>query len=397
VSSVLLASGSPELARKFRMASGDELTVINPVQLPAGPAQLLGLAADDELRVVALDVRDGQVDATRAMDLSKRIEEGHPGVAVLLVHDHADALGLAALRSGVYDVIGPDSAVDDLRVILRGAEDAAIRRVEGISAPTNEHSGRVICVASPKGGVGKTTLATNIALGLAAQSPQGTVLVDVDVQFGDIAAALDIEPTYTVADMLTPGTVPDPIGLKALLTQHSSGLQVVPGVQSPVEADRITPEAVSTLLMALKSEFRYVVVDTAPGLSAQTLAVLDHTTDLVLVTSLDVPGVRGLRKELDVLDQLELPPATQQIVLNFVDRAGGLSVADVEDALGRKVDLTLPRSRRVVLSTNQGHPMVASLPRDRVSRDILAFVQRFSPLVAGQAGLSGRHRGWRNA
>jgi pilus assembly protein CpaE len=396
VSNVVLASSATELARKIRLASGDGLAVLMAQQVPTGPAQLLALVPEpDMVRVVVLDVRADEVPVDRALDLAGRFGQQFPHVAVLLATDRPEDLGLQALRAGVLDLVDPAVPVDDMRQVLRGVEEAASRRapvVEGAEAPV----GRVISVASPKGGVGKTTLATNIAVGLAQQSPQGTVLVDVDVQFGDVAAALDLDPTYTIGDMVSGGGVPDVIGLKALLTQHSSGLQVVPGVRSPIEADHITAPAISQLLDTLKREFRYVVVDTAPGMSDQTLAAFDHTTDLVLITSLDVPGVRGLRKELDVLDELSLPPSTRHIVVNFVDRAGGLSVSDVEATLGRKVDVALPRSKQVNRSTNHGVPIVAGLPRDRVSKDIMELVNRFAPLTSGAAGLGGKHRGWRS-
>src|SRR5690606_32365469 len=162
-------------------------------------------------------------------------------------------------------------------------------------------TGRVIAVASPKGGVGKTTIATHLAAALAQHSPTGTVLVDLDVQFGDVAAALDLDPTYTLGDVLSGPVATDAIALKSLLTQHESGLYVLPGVRNPAEADHIGTEHISRLLGTLKREFRYVVLDTAPGLHEQTLAALDQATDVVLVCGLDVPSVRGMRKELDLL------------------------------------------------------------------------------------------------
>ncbi|MFC5041217.1 AAA family ATPase [Ornithinimicrobium kibberense] len=240
--------------------------------------------------------------------------------------------------------------------------------------------------------MGKTTVATNIAASLAEKSPQGTVIVDLDVQFGDVAAALDLEPTYTLGDVATTA-VPDLIGLKALLTQHPSGLQVVAGVRSPAEADRIDPRLVGELLQVLRREFRYVVVDSAPGMSEETLTALDHTTDLVLVTTLDVPGIRGLRKELDLLEELGLPPHTRHIVINMFDRTGGISVTDAEATLKHNADIVLPRSPRVARSTNQGTPLVSLHPRDKVSQDLQSLVSRFAPL-ASRRGRRGTSRIW---
>ena len=133
--------------------------------------------------------------------------------------------------------------------------------------------------------------------------------------------------------------------LKTFLTQHPSGLYAVCGAESPAAGDTVTADDVTRLLAALSREFRYVVVDTAPGLSEQTLAALDRATDVVMLTSMDVPGVRGLRKELDVLRELCMIPAGRHVVMNFADPKGGLSVRDVETTIGTGVDVVLPRSK----------------------------------------------------
>ena len=121
--------------------------------------------------------------------------------------------------------------------------------------------------------------------------PNSTVLVDLDVQFGDVASALDLEPEHFLADAVHATAKRDSMVLKTFLTQHQSGLYVICAPSSPAEADAISADDVSHLLRMLAAEFRYVVLDTAPGLSDTTLAALDETSDLVMLTSMDVPGV----------------------------------------------------------------------------------------------------------
>ena len=137
-------------------------------------------------------------------------------------------------------------------------------------------------------------------------------------------------PEYTLPDAVRGPASEDTMVLKTFLTQHPSGLYAVCGAESPAAGDTVAGEDVSRLLALLAREFRYVVVDTAPGLSEQTLAALDRATDVVMLTSMDVPGVRGLRKELDVLRELCMIPAGRHVVMNFADPKGGLSVRDVE-------------------------------------------------------------------
>src|SRR5699024_9231265 len=122
-----------------------------------------------------------------------------------------------------------------------------------------------------------------------------------------------------------------------------------------------------------------------------TLAAMDHTTDLVLLTSMDVPGVRGLRKELDTLGALGQEHDSRHIVLNFADPKAGLSVADVEATLAAPVDLTLPRSHAVPISVNQGAPLLQTLQRDPVTRQLQRLVSRFLPDPLPGKGRWGRH------
>jgi pilus assembly protein CpaE len=393
VSAVVLSTTSPDLTRKVRIATDDDLLVLRPEQVPPGPAQLLALTPDqDRVRIVLIDVRaaDGLVD--RALGLASAFAQQYPQIGVVLVADAPEQISLRALRAGVMDVLDPDVNVLDLKWLLRRSMEAARVRVPTDSVAPEPAGGRVITVASPKGGVGKTTVATNIARALVELSPQGTVLVDLDLQFGDVAAALDLETTYSIADIVAGPTLSDPIAMKALLGHHESGLHVVSGVRSPAEADQLTVDRISALIHLLKQEFRYVVLDTAPGMTEHTLAALDHTSDLVLVTTPDVPGIRGLRKELEVLDQLTLPSHNRHIVVNLVDGAGGLTVADVEATIGAKVDAVVPRTPKVARSTNLGTPIVQLAPRDKAARALASLIDRFAP-SRGQRRVLRRGRG----
>jgi pilus assembly protein CpaE len=255
-----------------------------------------------------------------------------------------------------------------------------------VTKPSPWGTGRVISVVSPKGGVGKTTVATNLAVGLALEAGHSTVLVDLDLQFGDVASALDLDPEHVLTDTLYGPPSRDTLVLKTFLTLHETGLYVICGPQSPADADSITPQQLSHLLQMLASEFTYVVVDTAAGLSEHALAAMDESSDLVFVTSMDVPGVRGLRKELEALSELGMLTDSRCVVLNFTDARAGLSLADVEATIGSAVDISLPRSKAALQSVNQGVPLLQSGRRDPMTKELRRLVDRFAYVGVDAAG-----------
>jgi pilus assembly protein CpaE len=301
---------------------------------------------------------------------------------VVLVSSQGPELALAALRAGAHDIVDPQEDPSELgRVLDEAAKAARSRRADAApanaaaieeAAPTAP-SGRVISVVSPKGGVGKTTVATNLAVGLARVAPRATVLVDLDIQFGDVASGLNLDPEYHLPSVVHGPASRDSMVLKTFLTLHETGLYVVCAPESPAAADTVTAADVSRLLRTLAAEFSYIVVDTAPGLSEHTLAAMDESSDLVLLTSMDVPGLRGLRKELDAISELGMH-SNRAIVLNFCSARLGLSTSDMEATIGTTIDVKLPRSKAATASVNLGVPLLQSGTRDAMTKQLRKLV-----------------------
>jgi pilus assembly protein CpaE len=383
MSRVVLGAAGEELALRVKHAADGDVQVLAAGRLPGEPARLFEQLVDNELPDVL--VIGPEAPLAEALALAGRLDVQCPGISVVLVSPPSPDLWQAAMRAGIRDVVAPDADAEELRAAVARAGSAASgrRRVLRPADETTRYTGRVITIASPKGGVGKTTVATNLAVGLTAAAPQSTVLVDLDVQFGDVASALGLAPEYGLPDVVHGPASEDTMVLKTFLTQHPSGLYAVCGAENPAAGDTVTADDVTRLLTALSREFRYVVVDTAPGLSEQTLAALDRATDVVMLSSMDVPGVRGLRKELDVLRELYMIPAGRHVVMNFADPRGGLSVRDVETTIGTGIDVVLPRSKAAPAATNQGVPLLQSGRKDPMAKELGRLVARFAatPIV----------------
>jgi pilus assembly protein CpaE len=383
MSRVVLAGAGDDLRAAVVAAVDGDVQVLPPGRLPADPARLFEQLVDGELPDVL--VIGPHAALQEAFALTARLDVQCPGISVVVFADPTPETWQAAMRAGVRDLLAPTADAGEIHAAVERAGSAAAgrRRVLRPVEETARYTGRVITVASPKGGVGKTTVASNLAVGLTETAPQSTVLVDLDVQFGDVASALGLVPEYTLPDAVHGPASEDTMVLKTFLTQHPSGLYAVCGAESPAAGDTVTGADVTRLLTSLAREFRYVVVDTAPGLSEQTLAALDRATDVVMLSSMDVPGVRGLRKELDVLRELCMIPAGRHVVMNMADPKGGLSVRDVETAIGTGVDVVVPRSPAVPASTNQGLPILAGGRRDPAAKELRRLVARFAatPIV----------------
>lgn len=330
-------------------AGMDDLARVN------GLESVLTVRSDTLADMVILG--DGLLVA-EALSLAELIGTLFPSVDRVLVAEPDTELVLRAMRSGVRDIVSRDVSEDELKVLMHRSErtPTATRRPNVVSKLNDLH--RVIVVSGPKGGVGRSTVATNVALGLARSAPMDTVLIDLDLQFGDAGGLLDITPSHTIAEAFGSASALDSLILKTLLTVHDSGFYVLCSGESPATADEMSADQIRHLLQQLSSQFRYVVVDTAAGLNEHTLAAIDEASDLLLVTSMDLSSARALKKEVDILVELEIAPLSRHVIMNFAERQTGIDVRQVEAAIGLPIEVVVPRSREVRLGNDLGRPVM---------------------------------------
>jgi pilus assembly protein CpaE len=339
-----------------------------------------------------------EIDVQYALDYAYEFDLQRPDVSVIVVAPaSADVLG-EALHAGVRDVVDPLSGDDRILDAYKRATEAASRARSRVSADERgaDPGGRVIAVVSPKGGSGKTTVSTNLAVGLANAAPGQVAIVDLDLQFGDVATALQLMPEHNIADAARAVSTLDTMSLKVLLTHHTLDFYALCAPDSPAEGERVSATQTGSILKLLQHEFRYTVIDTAAGLGEQTLTALEAATDVVLICAMDVPGVRSFRTMLHTLDEIGMTTALRQVVLTRADSRVGLNVEDIERTVGRSIDVTIPSTRAVPLSINQGTPILQSdQRRTPVYQALQRLTAQFADVPAKGAKGASESRLWR--
>jgi pilus assembly protein CpaE len=361
MSIALIVGGDDELAARVTAAVGHQTVALSAEAVTSESASLLrGL---DPSKLPEAIVFTSAVPLPRSLAMAGEVHAVRPDIDMVLIAAVEKQVMLDAMRAGIRDV-GP--SIDDAALLagLRDRLDAksdALRPVTAsaaAAAPLDFRS-RTMAVVSPKGGVGKTSISSNLAVALALQSPMEVVLVDLDLQFGDISTVLDLRPSHTLDDAFSTA-VRDNLLLKTYLTVHSAGFYVLCGADSPAANDKVTGDQVADLIRQLQQQFRYVILDTAAGLDDAALAAVECSDDVIVVSTMDVACLRSVRKEIELLSELSILPASRHVVLNFADKQSGLRVKDVEAVLGVPVDFVLPRTNDVPHAANRGVPLLVS-------------------------------------
>ncbi|MFZ5869249.1 MAG: AAA family ATPase [Actinomycetota bacterium] len=364
----LLLEPDPAAAENYHFALGTDVTVLDSV-----PATKRALAErpSELLLVVGPDI-----DLAAALDIAESQRLDRPEVGVVLLRHRLDVTVLAqSLRAGVREVVNPDDLAALAEACRRSLDIS--RRMLGVQGV--EHAGahgRVAVVFSAKGGCGKTTMATNLAVALAAGGRQRVCLVDLDLAFGDVAIAMQLLPARTIVDAVAMEGKLDEQGVKNLVTPHSPGLDTICAPLEPGEAERIPTQVVVELIKVLRTLYDHVVIDTPPAFTEHVLAAFDGADSYVLLATLDIPALKNLRLTLDMLDLLGYPRDSWQVVLNRSDSKVGLSVDDVEQTLKCPIAAQVPSSRAVSASINKGVPIVLDEPQHPVSIAIRQLAER---------------------
>ena len=388
---VLIVDDIPETRDHLTKLLGFEKD-IEVVGAAASGAESLQMAARLQPDVVLMDINMPDMDGITATEL---LSAQVPASAIVMmsVQGEADYLRrsmLAGAREFLVKPFSSDELTASIRQVHARERDKRVRYgapavAEARAAAAFREPGRIVAIFSPKGGVGRTTIAVNMAVAAASEPDSSVALMDGSFQFGDVGVLLNLNPkSKSIADLvpeLEAGGEPE--SLDTFMMTHSSGLSVLLAPPSPELAETVTPAVAKRALEVLRGRYDLVIVDCASSFSDATLAILDIADTIFTVLTLEITSIKNMRLFLEVADQLGYPDDKVQLVLNRADSALGIRVADVEHSIGRKIDHTIVSDgRSVVYALNRGVPFFTSNREAQVSQDIL----RLARSLTGEQG-----------
>ena len=300
--------------------------------------------------------------------------------AILIAPELSTELFRQALRAGIRDVLPAPVDTSQLADAVRRVVEtlAAARPTTSSFAEPGTELAHVITVFSTKGGAGKSVIAANLAVVLARRSDRPVVLVDADLQFGDVAVMLKLAPQHTIVDAVGSIDRLDPSLLQNLLVRHEpSGVYVLPAPLEPAFADQIGADEMVRIVEMLRTFSAYVVVDTPAYFNDVVLGLIEISDDVLLVAGMDIPNIKNVKIGLQTLRLLNTPMSKLRLVLNRANSKVKLDVGEVERTLQVKADSLIPSDVVVPQSVNKGTPVVLDAPKSGVARAIEQLADLF--------------------
>jgi pilus assembly protein CpaE len=369
-----------------------------------GGQEAVNLAKQHRPHVILMDINMPDMDGITATEIISNTVPESP-IIMMSVQGEQDYLRRSMLAGAREFLVKPFSADELINSIRHVHELEKVRRaryapVAPIPAPgaaaaaaaaAGRETGKIITFFSPKGGVGRTTISTNLAVALHQLTGKPVVLVDGSLPFGDIAVILNMSPkAKTIADLIGSFETADSDVVESILVQHSTGIKVMLAPPTPESTELITGAHIKHVLELLRERYAYIIVDTWPSFQEQVITMLDVADVILTLMTLEITSLKNVRVFMEVVEKLGYDEAKVQLVANRNDSSGGIKASDVEASLGRKIPHTIVSDgRTLVLAVNRGVPFVISHRDSQVSKDIFALAQRVAvaetaPAAAGK-------------
>ena len=383
---IIIVDDIPETREHLTKLLGFEsdIEVVGPA---ASGAEALEVASRLTPDVVLMDINMPGMDGIAASEIIAQRMPTTP-IIMMSVHGEAEHMKRAMLAGAREFLVQPFSADEFSTSIKRVHEREAQRReqLHAAGVPTGTGAApsagddvadhQVVAVFSPKGGAGRTTIATNLALALHRETGQRVALVDANLQFGDVGVLLNLNPKNRSVIDAVEGGEPDPDIIESVMIDHSTGIRVLLAPPAPETADLVTPAYLRKIVDHLRMTHDWVIVDLPSGLNDHSLTVLDAADQILVIAALEITTIKNVRLFLEVADQLDYDRSKLRLVINRSDTSQGIRIGDVEASIRRPIDGTIISDGRLaVLAVNRGVPFVVSHPESPLSRDVSALAR----------------------
>lgn len=382
---LLIVDDAPETVQNIKKLLRYEREV-QVVGVAAGGREAIARATALRPDVILMDINLRDMDGLKAAE--SITDEIPTGIVMMSVQSEREYMA-RAMAIGARGYLVKPFSHDDLIAALRTAAAAVNSKPRyeqagstgGIVPAAPQH--RIITVYSPKGGVGRSVVAANLAITLQQVTAKSVVLVDANLQAGDIHVLLNITTTTSIDDLREAPAIDRELINGTAIAHEGSGLRVVRAPLAPESAEMFTADTMKVILSGLREHFDYVVVDTATTFSEATLIALEMADCILAITTLEVTTINRVSQFFDVAERLGYPRSKVRLVCNRVDGYYGIRPAKVEARLRTRFLAHLPEDNRlVVASVNRGVPFVLTHKAAPISQGILALAQRLDDVAS---------------
>ena len=357
-----------------------------------GGQQAVEFAKRDRPDVILMDINMPDMDGITATEIIANTVPESP-IIMMSVQGEQDYLRRSMLAGAREFLVKPFSADELVNAIRHVHEIEKVKRQRyqqqapmqpqgqpSLTSMLQPERGKIITFFSPKGGVGRTTISTNLAVALHQSTGKPVVLVDGSLPFGDIAVILNMSPkAKTIADLVGAFDQVDAEVMESVLVQHSTGIKVLLAPPTPEAAELITGANIKKVLETLREHYAFVIVDTWPSFQEQVLTMLDVADIILTLMTLEITSLKNVRVFMEIAEKLGYDDQKVQLVANRNDSSGGIKASDVEASLARKIPHTIVSDgRALVLAVNRGVPFVISHRDSQVAKDIFTLADKLS-------------------